>query len=132
MTTATVPSGVTMAAPETGEVTVEGTAVVTEARTRLTCALALFAALAPATVSAQRTPSPTCQPQVFRGRVIAGESHEIALSPSLVFRLEPDTVAANPPGWTIRVTSPRAPGDDYSMVATPPYRFANPRYVDTG
>jgi hypothetical protein len=77
------------------------------------------------------TPGP-CQELVLRGRVTANETFEAPLSPTLVFRLEADTLAANPPGWTLRVTPPDAPDRDHAMVATPPYRFSNPRYVDTG
>ncbi|MGE0159739.1 MAG: hypothetical protein AB7T31_10040 [Gemmatimonadales bacterium] len=92
-------------------------------------ALALVAA-PPA--AAQQIDAPPCRRQLVQGRVRANEDFEASLSPTLVFRLDADTVAANPAGWTLRVTSPGAPDRDYAMVATPPYRFANPRYVDTG
>jgi hypothetical protein len=49
----------------------------------------------------------------------------------MVFRLDAATHPQNPAGWTIRITPPFRRDADYSMVATPPYRFANPRYVDT-
>jgi hypothetical protein len=64
--------------------------------------------------------------------VAANQPFEAPLSPTLVFRLDADTTPANPSGWTLRVTPPGAPQRDHAMVATPPYRFANPRYVDTG
>ena len=75
--------------------------------------------------------SPPCQLQVFRGRVNAGQTYRVELSDALVFRLDADSLEANPPGWIIRVAPPATSDDDYSMVATPPYRFANARYVDT-
>jgi hypothetical protein len=76
--------------------------------------------------------SPACRQESLRGRVTSGESYAAPLSRGLVFRLDADTLEANPPGWTLRVTAEDAPGTDFAMVATPPYRFANPRYVDTG
>jgi len=84
-------------------------------------------------VTAQRVGAPpACSRTSLLGSVTAGETYAAPLSPTLVFRLDADTVPANPSGWTIRVTPPNAPDTDFSMVATPPYRFANPRYVDTG
>jgi hypothetical protein len=72
-----------------------------------------------------------CRDTVFSGRVIAGQDHEASLTPDLVFRLVAEAHPSNPAGWTIRITPPSAPDSDYSMVATPPYRFFNPRYVNT-
>ena len=37
----------------------------------------------------------------------------------------------NPPGWTITITPATDSQSDYAMVATPPYRFSNTRYVNT-
>jgi len=102
-------------------------------RRALLGALALMAAALGGRAGAQQVRTlPPCRAESFSGRVVAGESHEISMTPALVFRLVADTMASNPPGWTIRVTAPNAPDDDYAMVATPPYRWANPRYVDTG
>ena len=96
-------------------------------------ALALSALMLAEVATAQQVrPMPPCRAESFRGRVVAGESLEISMTPSLLFRLDADTSTGSAPGWTIRVTPANAPDDDYSMVATPPFRFANPRYVDTG
>ena len=75
---------------------------------------------------------PACTDTVIVGHVEAGEAFEARLAPGLVFRLDPEVHPQNPQGWTIRVTPESEPGSDYSMVATPPYRFSNPRYVNTG
>jgi hypothetical protein len=104
-------------------------------RPRLSAAFALSAlALVLGGQAAAQQPgaSPPCRTEAVRGRVTAGQAFEARLSPGLMFRLDPDTLDANPPGWTIRVTPPDAADVDYSMVVTPPYRFANARYVDTG
>lgn len=82
-------------------------------------------------IRAQTREAPPCRAEVFRGRATAGEDLAIELSPTLVFRLDAEERPENPAGWTIRVTTPARAEDDFSMVATPPYRFANPRYVDT-
>jgi hypothetical protein len=56
------------------------------------------------------------------------------LAPDLVFRLAPSGHPANPPGWTIEVRSRELPEpeNELSWVVTPPHRFWNPRYLDTG
>jgi len=66
------------------------------------------------------------------GRVRAGQSYEHPFGDGLRFRLRAEPSAPpNPAGWTIEVR-PRSDGEhEYSWVATPPYRFWNPRYVDT-
>lgn len=76
-------------------------------------------------------PAPACRDEVLQGRVSTGHDYEATVSPQMVFRLVAETHPQNPPGWTIRITPRSMPEVDYSMVATPPYRFANPRYVDT-
>lgn len=76
-------------------------------------------------------PAPACRDKVLQGRVSTGRDYEATVSPEMIFRLEAETHPQNPAGWTIRITPPSMPDSDYSMVATPPYRFANPRYVDT-
>ena len=48
-----------------------------------------------------------------------------------MLRLEPEAHPNNPRGWTIRITSSVDSQSDYAMVATPPFRFSNPRYVNT-
>lgn len=77
-------------------------------------------------------PPPVCRREVIRGRVSKGEEIERPFADQLVFILEPETHPRNPQGWTIRVAPATSRELDYSMVATPPYRFRNPRYVDTG
>lgn len=71
--------------------------------------------------------TPACRHEVLEGRISFGQDYEAALSPEIVFRLDAATHARNPAGWTLRITPPSMPDSDYSMVATPPYRFANPR-----
>jgi hypothetical protein len=94
---------------------------------------AAFALFLTSPVLAQQASDPApCRQVLLRGRVTANQSFDAPLSPSLTFRLDADTIPANPPGWTIRVTPPDAPDRDHAMIATPPYRFWNPRYVDTG
>ena len=56
----------------------------------------------------------------------------LAIGGQLELRLEPELQNRNPPGWTIRVSAVGRESADYAMVATPPYRFSNPRYIDTG
>ena len=68
-------------------------------------------------------------PQVLSGHVEQGELYEHELDGGLIFRLVPNS-AGNPPGWVITVAPKDHSRDDYVWVATPPYRFWNPRYVD--
>lgn len=99
----------------------------------MTFAVALVAAACgQASTTREPGPSPACHHAVIRGRVSQGEVFERPFADQLVFMLEPETHPRNPQGWTIRVTPATSRELDYSMVATPPYRFRNPRYVDTG
>lgn len=82
--------------------------------------------------SAPEPPAPACRDTVISGRVERGDRFEASLPGGLRLVLDPDLQPSSPPGWTIRITPPDAPDHDFSMVATPPYRFSNPRYVDTG
>ena len=93
-------------------------------------ALAVFAACG-AAAAQDVSPSPPCRAETVVGRITQGEAFSVSLTSGLTFRLEPQSLPQNPPGWTIRVTPPNDPTADYSMVATPPYRFWNPRYLDT-
>jgi hypothetical protein len=72
-----------------------------------------------------------CQTETLEGRVVQGQSFAARVHGGLVFRLESETAGKGPQGWTIRVTPEARPDVDYSWVATPPYRFWNPRYLDT-
>lgn len=65
------------------------------------------------------------------GRVTRGEGFAAGFGHDLVFHLEPEASPRNPQGWTIRVTPDSDFSSDYSMIPTPPYRFSNPRYVNT-
>lgn len=73
----------------------------------------------------------SCPDTVITGRIESGEAFEAPFGAGLVFRLDPEVSPKNPQGWTIRITPAAQPEPDYSMVATPPYRFSNPRYLDT-
>ncbi|MFW6089398.1 MAG: hypothetical protein ACODAB_06575 [Gemmatimonadota bacterium] len=76
---------------------------------------------------------PPCRDTTITGRVSHGETFEAELGGGLLFRLDPNAPhPRNPQGWTIRVTSTEDRDADYLMVVTPPYRFSNRRYVDTG
>ena len=61
-----------------------------------------------------------------------GQAWVAALPGGLEFRLDPEGQGGDPQGWTIRITPVGDPASDYVWVATPPYRFSNPRYLDTG
>ncbi len=63
------------------------------------------------------------------GHVTRGDTFSVSIDDHLRFRLMPSEVP-NPEGWTMRVNG-ADPSRDYLMVATPPYRFGNPRYLDT-
>lgn len=73
----------------------------------------------------------TCQVKMLQGRVVRGESFEASIGRGLAFRLDPHSMAEGPQGWTVRIVPETDPETDYSWVATPPYRFWNPRYLDT-
>ena len=84
-----------------------------------------------APVLAQDSGIISCPDTVITGRISSGETFEAPFGPGLVFRLDSEVSPKNPQGWTIRVTPAAQTEADYSMVATPPYRFSNPRYLDT-
>jgi hypothetical protein len=71
-----------------------------------------------------------CNGTRFSGEVVKDRLFEREVGRGLLFRLNPSQ-ASNPPGWTIEMRSQANPEDDYLWVATPPYRFMNPRYLDT-
>ena len=101
---------------------------------RQAAANGLVAILVIGALDAQEVPKsapPACAPTKFIGEVDKGQVFEKEFGPGLVFRLQPSTHAENPQGWTIEVRSKQHPGHDYGMVATPPYRSTNPRYLDT-
>ena len=76
-------------------------------------------------------PDRLCSPVEVAGAVAHGQLFEEEFGPGLLFRLVPAAHPKNPQGWTIEVRSRQHPDHDYLMVATPPYRFSNPRYLDT-
>jgi len=98
-----------------------------------TCRRALLLVFGLCTTAVAQEPDQrsVCRDTGLAGRVNAGQDHEAIRTPDLVFRLVAEEHPQNPAGWTIRITPASAPDSDYSMVATPPYRFFNPRYVDT-
>lgn len=62
---------------------------------------------------------------------MAGQAYERSFGAGLVFGLRPATDAPpSPEGWTIEVREERGE-HDFVWVATPPYRFANPRDLTT-
>lgn len=64
----------------------------------------------------------------FAGEVHAGEAFERPFGDGLLFRLRPTEHAPpNPAGWTIEVRRGEDGAHDFVWVATPPYRFYNPR-----
>jgi hypothetical protein len=86
---------------------------------------ALLCALLPHLLAAQ------CD--TLSGRVRAGESYEQPFGDGLLFLLRANAQAPpNPEGWTIEVRRDGpGKGHDFVWVATPPYRWWNPRYIDT-
>jgi hypothetical protein len=66
----------------------------------------------------------------FIGEVADGKTFEREIAHGLFFRLAAtgDKVS----GWNIEIVPKSgAPQDEFSRVATPPYHFENPRYLDT-
>ena len=107
-------------------------------RARTTLAPSVIRSLVPAIVAAagwmsptaaqQPTPTPPCADTVVAGRAERGTPFVTPLNGDLALRLDPGPGSE---GWTIRVTPAREANVDYAMVATPPYRFFNPRYLST-
>lgn len=67
----------------------------------------------------------------FAGEVSYGETFEREFGSGLLFRLSANRVPQTP-GWTIEVRpkNETRPEVELVWVATPPYRFFNPRYLD--
>jgi hypothetical protein len=88
-----------------------------------------LALLAYAMHALAQSPAELSQIIRFQGEVTRGTSFERALGRDLVFRLRAETHPSNPAGWTISVAkaSDAIPERDFLSVATPPYRFFNPR-----
>ena len=71
---------------------------------------------------------PPGQCEYFAGEVTAGQGFERSFGDGLLFRLRPSKNAPpNPAGWTIEVREEGNGEHDFVWVATPPYRFWNPR-----
>lgn len=71
-----------------------------------------------------------CSPLKFQGQISRGGDFETPVSLGLLFRLR----AGKDPlidGWTIEIRSRTLPEphNEFSWVATPPYRSWNPRYI---
>lgn len=75
-------------------------------------------------------PDSVCRDTTLSGAVSHGERFEAAFRTGVRFVLDPTTGPPNPDGWTIKVLG-EDQNRDYLLVATPPYRFSNPRYLDT-
>ncbi len=93
-------------------------------------ALAILACSASGQAVAQQTAS-VCVATRLSGAVDHGELFEATFASDLIVRLAPASHPNNPPGWTIQILAAPNYEHDYLVVATPPYRFANPRYLDT-
>ena len=96
----------------------------------LTVTWFVFGLAATATCTAQSSKEVSCEDTTLAGSVTRGDRFEAPFGDSLRFVLEPSIGPPNPDGWTIRVVG-SDPSHDFLMVATPPYRFSNPRYLDT-
>lgn len=90
----------------------------------------LLAALFPLDRVTAREDEKDCSTVRFSGEVVKDQLFEREVGRGLLFRLNPNR-ASNPPGWTIELRSLANPENDFLWVATPPYRFMNPRYLDT-
>ena len=93
--------------------------------------LALLVLFTCASGHALQPQAPSCREARVTGRVQQGQAFEASFTDDLMFRLEPEAHPTNPRGWTIRITSSVDSQSDYAMVATPPFRFSNPRYVNS-
>jgi len=74
---------------------------------------------------------PGCPSTVFSGTVQAGQEFEKELAGGLVFCMTAESDSATP-GWTIRIheKNDAERARDFLMVATPPFRSWNPRYLN--
>ncbi len=72
------------------------------------------------------------QCDTLSGHVRAGESYRHPFGGGLSFRLRANASAPpNPDGWTVEVRAGADGEHDFVWVATPPYHWWNPRYLDT-
>ncbi len=90
----------------------------------------LLTLLFPLDRASARAEGKGCNTIRFGGEVVKNQLFEREVGRGLLFRLHPSR-ASNPPGWTIELRSRANPDNDFLWVATPPYRFMNPRYLDT-
>lgn len=85
----------------------------------------------PQEVASPKAAGGGCPVATFAGEVSAGQGFQKEFGEGLVFRLisEGDPVT---PGWTLQVheKSDTERKRDFLMIATPPYRFWNPRYLN--
>lgn len=73
----------------------------------------------------------SCAAEHLEGSVRHGDTLSIPFADSLLFRLAPATHPNNPQGWTIQVLIRGGGDSDFVAIATPPYRWSNPRYLNT-
>ena len=102
-----------------------------DAQRQIVSALLMVAASVTVSGRGQQSQGPACRETTVTGRVEQGQAFVATFTDDLVFRLEPETHPNDPPGWTIQIIPATDSQSDYAMVATPTYRFSNPRYVNT-
>jgi hypothetical protein len=85
----------------------------------------------PAKTNSPSSSEPQPEEVSFTGEVSPGKTFEREIGHGLVFRLVP-TADDDQSGWNIAIF-PKfgAPDDEFVGIATPPYHFYNPRYLDT-
>jgi hypothetical protein len=88
----------------------------------------------PAQVVAKKVPPPSRagkNDESFIGEVTLGRTFEREIGHNLIFRLVP-TVGDQDSGWNIAIVPESgSPDAEFCAIATPPYHFYNPRYLDT-
>jgi len=89
----------------------------------------------PARPAAKLASSPSIESQpdelTFTGEATLREPFEREIGHNLIFRLVP-TVGDEDSGWNISIVPKSgSPDDEFCGIATPPYHFYNPRYLDT-
>jgi hypothetical protein len=88
-------------------------------------------ALTPANAATPASSEPQPTELTFTGEATLGKTFEREIGYGLLFRLVP-TVGDEDSGWNIAIVPKSgAPDDEFVGIATPPYHFYNPRYLDT-
>jgi hypothetical protein len=85
----------------------------------------------PAKAASPSSSEPQPDELTFTGEVTLGKTFEREIGHGLIFRLVP-TVGDEDSGWNISIVPKSgAAEDEFVGIATPPYHFYNPRYLDT-